>query len=137
VEAWRASIEELRAATSEVDREAWLASTSEFWDQDIELDVSEVPGMGMSGIYLGREAVQELWRDWFRGWEALSYDYQLVEAGERVVMLMEWSPRKRRSGAEPPVLKNALVSTFKNGLMVHSKFYMSHGEALEAAGLSE
>jgi hypothetical protein len=30
-----------------------------------------------------------------------------------------------------------LISTFRNGLMVHSKFYMSHAEALEAAGLSK
>jgi hypothetical protein len=52
-------------------------------------------------------------------------------------MLVEWRLRKRPTGVESPMLKNAWVSTFKEGLMVHSKFYMSHGEALEAAGLSE
>jgi hypothetical protein len=52
-------------------------------------------------------------------------------------MLVEWRPRKHPSGTVSPILKNAWVSTFKNGLMVHSKFYMSHGDALKATGLSE
>jgi hypothetical protein len=60
LEAWRLSIEELRTGTSQLDREAWLANTSEFWDPEIELDVSEASGRGVSGTYLGRSAVQEV-----------------------------------------------------------------------------
>ena len=52
-------------------------------------------------------------------------------------MLVEWRLRARSSGTELPVWKSAWVSTFKDGLMVHSKLYMSHAEALEAAGLRE
>jgi hypothetical protein len=33
--------------------------------------------------------------------------------------------------------KHAFVNTFRDGLVVHSKLYMSQREALEAAGLSE
>jgi hypothetical protein len=40
-------------------------------------------------------------------------------------------------GIEVPFGKVARVTTFRDGLMVHTKPYMSHAEALEAVGLSE
>jgi hypothetical protein len=137
LEVWRASIEELRTGTHELDREAWLARMAELWHPQIEFDVSEAPWLGLSGIYLGRDAIRELWREWFGSWETLQFDYELVDSGERVVMLVEWRLRARSSGNELPVWKNAWVSTFKDGRMVHSKLYMSHREALEAVGLRE
>lgn len=45
--------------------------------------------------------------------------------------------RGRVTGIEVPLGKHAFVATFRNGLMVHNKLYMSQAEALEAAGLSE
>jgi hypothetical protein len=42
--------------------------------------------------------------------------------------------RGRSTGIEVPLGKHAFVSTFRDGLMVHSKLYMSQSEALEASG---
>lgn len=134
LDAWRASIDELRAGTSELEKEAWLARMSEFWDPEIEFDISDAPA-GLSGIYLGRDVLLALWREWFGAWEGLESDYELVDAGEQVVLLVEWRPRAP-SGERVVSRKNAWVSTFRDGLMIRSKFYVSHSAALEAAGIS-
>lgn len=42
--------------------------------------------------------------------------------------------RGRSSGIEVPLGEHAWVTTFRDGLMIHSKLYMSQAEALQAAG---
>ncbi len=54
-----------------------------------------------------------------------------------VVMLLDLGMRGRSSGIEVPSAKVASVATFRDGLMVRQKLYVSHSEALEAVGLSE
>ena len=44
--------------------------------------------------------------------------------------------RGRSTGIDMPFGRFAWVSTFRDGLVVHLKLYMSQSEALEAAGLS-
>ena len=61
----------------------------------------------------------------------------LVDAGERVVLLFDLQVRGRSTGIEMPFGKVAWVYTFRDGLIVHMKLYMSQAEALEAVGLSE
>ena len=55
----------------------------------------------------------------------------------RVVMLVDMRMRGRSTGIEVPFGKFAWISTFRDGLAVHVKLYMSQSEALEAVGLSE
>ena len=110
---------------------------AELWDPEIELDASEAPVLDISGVYRGTEAVRQWWREWFAAWETLQFEYELVDAGDRVVMLLDLRMRGRSTGIEVPFGKHAWVSTFRDGLMVHQKLYMSQSEALEAAGLSE
>ena len=93
--------------------------------------------MDISGVYRGSEAARQFWREWFAAWETLQFEYELVDAGDRVVMLLDLRMRGRSSGIEVALGKHAWVTTFRDGLMVHSKLYMSQSEALEAAGLSE
>jgi hypothetical protein len=54
-----------------------------------------------------------------------------------VVWLIDLRMRGRSTGIEVSLGKHAFVTTFRDGLMVHSKLYMDQAEALEAAGLSE
>ena len=139
VELWRASIEAefaFRAGASEFDPEATISKMAELWDPEMELDVTafEGPDIG-GGVYRGSEAARQFWREWFAAWETLQFEYELVDAGDRVVMLLDLRMRGRSSGIEVSFGKHAFVTTFRDGLMVHSKLYMSHPEALEAAGL--
>jgi ketosteroid isomerase-like protein len=137
VERWRAQIEVIRAGTSEIDREAMLTKISELWDPEIEWDTSEGPVLDVSGVYRGIEGARQWFREWFAAWETLEFEYELVDAGDRVVMLLDLRMRGRSTGMEVPLGKHAWVSTFRDGLIVHQKLYMSQSEALEAAGISE
>ncbi len=138
MEVWRAQIEALRAgASGQFDKEAVISKMAEPWDPEIELDASEVPGVGLSGVYRGIDAVKQWWREWFAAWETLQFEYELIDAGDRAVMLLDLRMRGRSSGVEVSLGKHAWVSTFRDGLMVQSKVYMSQSDALEAAGLRE
>lgn len=68
---------------------------------------------------------------------ALEFEYELIGAGDRVVQLIDLRMRGRSTGIEVPFGKLAWITTFRDGLMAHTKLYMSQAEALEAAGLSE
>jgi SnoaL-like domain len=88
------------------------------------------------GVYRGVEAVRQWWREWFAAWEALQFEYELVDAGDRVVWLLDVRMRGRSTGIEVPLGKHAWVATFREGLIVHQKLYMSQSEALKAVGLA-
>ena len=106
-------------------------------DPDVEWDSSEVPAPDIAGRYQGIEGVRQFWRDWLAAWEAVPFEYELVDAGDRVVALIDQRMRGRSTGIEVAVGKYAHVYTFRDGLIVHWKAYGSQAEALEAVGLSE
>jgi hypothetical protein len=138
VEIWRASIErQLADFEAGIDPEATVAEMAEIWDPEIELDATESGVLDLNSIFRGADAVRDFWHGWFSAWETVHYDYELVDAGDSVVMLLELVMRGRSTGIEMPFGKFAWVSRFKDGLVVHVKLYMSQAEALEAAGLSE
>ena len=60
VEVWRAQIEALRTgASGQFDQEAVISKMAEIWDPHIEQDVSEAPGLDISGVYRGIGAVRQ------------------------------------------------------------------------------
>ena len=95
------------------------------------------PALDTRGVYRGIEAVRQSWREWFGAWETLQFEYELVDAGDRVVWLIDLQVRRRTTGIEVPFGKHAWVATFRDGLIVHQKLYMSQPEALEALGLEQ
>jgi hypothetical protein len=133
----RGAVEEFLAGTSERDRGSMLTKIAEVWDPRIELDSSEAPVLDLTGVYRGRDAVGRFWQEWLAAWEALQFDYELVDAGDRVVQLIDLRMRGRSTGIEVPMGKYAHVATFRDGRMVHWKHYASQSKALEAAGLDE
>lgn len=141
VDLWRAAIEDYLAGKTEFDEEGMLtklAGQEELWDSEIEWDASEAAPMpDIGGVYRGIEAVRQWWREWLAAWEVIQFEYELVDAGDRVVMLLDQRMRGRSTGIEVPLGKYAQVATFRDGLMVHWKLYLSQSEALEAVGLSE
>jgi hypothetical protein len=80
---------------------------------------------------------RRFWEEWFSAWETVRFDYELIDAGQRVVMLVDVQMRGRSTGIEMPLEEFAWVCTFRDGLIVHAKLYMSQAKALEAAGLPE
>jgi ketosteroid isomerase-like protein len=137
VERYRANLEEFRAASSGSNWEPWLTSLSEVLDPEIEWDASDSPVPDIGGVYRGREAVVQWWREWLAAWQTVEFEYELVDVGDRVVLLLDQRMRGRSTGIEVSLGKYAHVGTFKDGRLVHWKAYASQSEALEAAGLSE
>jgi hypothetical protein len=137
VERLRAGIENFLAGTSESAREEMLSEAAVGWDPEIELDASETPVLDIGGVYRGRDAVKQFWREWLAAWETIRFEYELVDAGNRIVMLFDMRMHGRSTHIEVPFGKVAWLFTYRDGLLVHQKFYMSQSEALEAVGLAE
>jgi hypothetical protein len=140
VEVWRASIEDIGAEIDrgEFDQEVTISKLTEIWDPEIELDTSDGPVFDVSGVYRGIGAARQFWREWFAAWETLQLvDYELVDAGDCVVWLLDLRMRGRSTGIEMPLGKHAWVATFRDGLIVRQKVYMSQSKALKAVGLAE
>jgi hypothetical protein len=142
VELFRTYIEEIRirasASMSERDKEDLLTKMAEFWDPKIENDMSEVPLPDIEKkVYRGKEEVRQWWKKWLEPWTSLRFDYELLDAEDRVVMLLDLWLRDRSMGIEVHYGEHAWVNTFRDGLILHSKFYESQSEARKAVGLSE
>ena len=95
VERLRAGVELFLAGTSELDREEMLDKLAQRWDPEIEVDASESPVLDLNGVYRGADAVRQFWREWLAAWEALEFEYELVDAGDRVVQLFDMQMRGR------------------------------------------
>jgi ketosteroid isomerase-like protein len=137
VELYRAVLEEFRVASGGSDWEPWLARMTDVLDPEIEWDASGSPIPGLGGVHRGREAVVRWWREWLAAWQTVEFEYELVDAGDRVVVLLDQRMRGRSTGIEVELGKYAHVATVKNGRMVHWRAYPSHARALEAVGLAE
>jgi hypothetical protein len=83
-----------------------------------------------------KDAVRQWWREWLAAWETVDFEYQLLDAGDRVVALIDQRMRGRSTGIEVNLGKYAHVATFRDGI-VHWKVYLSQSDALEAAGLRD
>jgi hypothetical protein len=110
---------------------------ADLYHLEIEWDASESPVPDICGVYRGKDAVVRFWREWLAAWEAVEFEYELADAGDRVVLLVDQRMRGRSTGIDVPIGKYAQVVTFRDGLIVHWKLYMSQEEALQAVGLSE
>jgi ketosteroid isomerase-like protein len=139
VEIVRAAIEDFIAGKTQFDADGTLTRMAgeEHWHPDIELDVSEAVVPEMRGVFRGKEAVRRWWGEWLGAWETVEFEYELLDAGNRVVVLIDQRMRGRSTGIEVSLGKYAQVFTFRDGLIVHWKVYMDQSEALEAVGLSE
>src|SRR5215207_10021191 len=119
VERLRAAIDALRGDTSELDWKATLAGAwVELWDPEIEWDASTHPLPDLAGVYQGIEPTLRWWREWLVAWEAVQVEYELIEAGDRVVGLFHQRMRGHYTGIDVASGKYAMVFTFRDGLIV-------------------
>jgi SnoaL-like protein len=125
-----------RAIKEALDPEIAVFKMAELWHPEVEYDMTEAPWLDVGGVYKGIDAVRQLWRDWYGAWDAIPFHYALVDAGDRVVVLLDTRMGGRTTGIEVP-WELAYVVGFREGLIAHAKLYTSQSEALEAAGLSE
>jgi ketosteroid isomerase-like protein len=129
------NVEKVRAAFDDflAGKPGW---GNDLLDPDVEWDATNSLIFDISRLYHGRAGVREFWREWLSAWETVRFEYELVDAGDRVVALIDQRMRGRSTDIEVALGKYAHVYTFENGLVTHWKMYESQAEALEVAGLA-
>jgi ketosteroid isomerase-like protein len=104
-------------------------------DPDVVWDSTDTQIFDLDRVYHGPEGVSQFWREWLGAWETVEFEYELVDAGDSVVALIDQRMRGRSTDLEVPLGKYAQLWTFRDGLVVHWKLYDSQSDALAAAGL--
>jgi ketosteroid isomerase-like protein len=104
-------------------------------DPEVVWDSTDTQIFDLDRVYHGPEGVRDFWREWLNAWETVDFEYELVDAGDSVVALIDQRMRGRSTGLEVPMGKYAQVWTFRDGLVIHFKLYETQSEALEAVGL--
>jgi pimeloyl-ACP methyl ester carboxylesterase len=136
VERLRAALEALQGDSSAREWEGTLAGAwVELWDPEIEWDASTHPLPDLAGVYRGVEQTLGWWREWLAAWETVQVDYELVDAGDRVVGLFSQRMRGHYTGIDVVSGRYGMVFSFRDGLIVHAKFHPRPSEALAAVGL--
>ena len=109
------------------------------YDPDIEWDLSRSLWGDLTGraIYRGHEELRAFYREWYEAWgnyeEAVE---ELIEAGQRVIVVATGHGRGRASGAEVGWTQYG-VWTIREGKIVRVAWFETREAALHAAGLSE
>jgi ketosteroid isomerase-like protein len=87
--------------------------------------------------YAGLEGLRKNWLEWLEPWATYrtSID-ELMDVGERVVLLLRDYGRRRGMEAEVELI-SATILTFRGGRVARWEDYTDRALALEAVGLSE
>ena len=132
------NVETLRRA-----RDAWNADNQDAFLAELDPEVEwhtaiEQALEGRGSTYRGHDGVRQAWDD-FRGeaWGGFTSQIQEIrDLGESVLLLGHLDVTGRTTGIEFSEELGQLV-TFRGGKVVRSQDFLSHAEALEAAGISE
>ena len=123
--------------------EAWNADDLDAFKAELHADLewhpSIEPGLeGTATIYRGHDGARKAWRE-YRGeaWERLTSRPQEVrDLGESVLLLGRIEFTARMTGIEFSQEIGELFE-FRGGKIVRARDFLTHADALEAAGLSE
>ena len=126
------NVEILRENIKAFQRGDWDAVAAD-WDPHVLVRTD--PSWPEQFIY-GREALI----DWQRSaWESLGPEVrveEIVDLGDRLLVRMCWNTRGQHSGIEQD-LRWSQVSTYRDGRVVFSEYFLDHEQALQALGLEE
>jgi SnoaL-like protein len=87
--------------------------------------------------YVGVEGFREMWLDWLQPWATYHVQVdQIIDAGDRVVVLVRDSGRRPDMDAEVGLISGS-VWTIRDAKIVRVEFCGDRAEALRVAGLQE
>jgi ketosteroid isomerase-like protein len=123
------------AAWNADDLDAYLAEL----DAEVEWHPSIEPGLeGKATVFRGHDGARRGWRE-YRGeaWERLTVRPQeFRDLGDSVLLLSQVELTAQTTGIEFSQEIGSLIE-FRGGKIARVHDYLTHAEALEAAGLSE
>jgi ketosteroid isomerase-like protein len=104
---------------------------------DPEVESVAVWQGGDARTFTGIEGFRQLWLDWLEPWDAYyTVVDEVIDAGDRVVVLIRDRARRRGSNAEVELVSGS-AWRFRDGRIVPIEFFGSRAEALAAAGLAD
>jgi ketosteroid isomerase-like protein len=111
------------------------------FDPDAEWDNSRGPFKDLigAGIYHGHDGLRRFWREYYTAaWSSVEDNLEeLIDAGDRVVSVVNTRARGRASGVEVEWTHNAGVWTIRDDKIVRVAWFGTRQEAIEAVGLEE
>jgi ketosteroid isomerase-like protein len=123
--------------------EAWNADDLDAFLADLDPEVEVHPAIepaleGGETTYRGFDGVRRAWDDYRGGaWERLTiHAHEIRDLGESVLVLSHIDLTARTTGIEFSQELGQLI-TFRGGKAISSHDFLSHAEALEAAGLQD
>jgi ketosteroid isomerase-like protein len=135
VEIVRRTFEEFRAGLERGDPGAYFDSEVVADDDEFVFPDAEFEGRS---VWRGREGFLEFLRSWteeFEDW-SIRVERWIDEGDDRVVALTRQSALGKHSGV-PVELTIGQVYELEEGRVARVRNYLSHADALEAAGLSD
>jgi ketosteroid isomerase-like protein len=123
--------------------EAWNADDLDAFLAELDPEVVVHPAIepaleGGETTYRGFDGMRRAWNDYRGGaWERLTvHVHEIRDLGESVLVLSHIDLAGRTTGIEFSQEIGQII-TFRGGKVVHTQDFLSHAEALEAAGLQE
>lgn len=111
-----------------------LAAAGSAYSEDTVWDVSRF--RPDEGIHSGLEELAKYLASWRATWTDHSFSLQrAVDAGDRVVAVIEESGKGKSSGA-PVTIRYGQVITVRDGKIVETVVYRDPDDAFDAAGLA-
>jgi ketosteroid isomerase-like protein len=111
-----------------------LDSALAAFDPEIEIYDHDIPD---SGEYRGLDGLLRWQADWDASWASWRWQpEEFIDAGDRVVAVLQVYAKGRGSGADVERLDGA-VWTLQDGKCVRLDYYGSKAQALAAVGLAE
>jgi ketosteroid isomerase-like protein len=111
------------------------ATVMSLYHQDIEWDDSQLPEAELTdrtGVVRGRDAIRDLFRDWYEAWESFEdHCDEVIDAGEQVISIVTRRGRGRASGALTSS-RRAGVWTVRDRQVVSVVWFPTREEALQA-----
>ena len=104
---------------------------------DPEVEAVAVWQGGSANTYVGIEGFKDMWLDWLQPWSTYHTQVEdLIDAGDRVVVLVRDRARRHDSDAEVELMAGS-VWEIRDGRIIRVEFCGNREQALEAAGLRQ
>ena len=106
------------------------------WDHSHNTEIDRL--MGGPTVYRGHQGLRQWSRSFYDAWASVDAELEeVIDAGDSVVVILNYRGRGRVSGAEVQFARMGGVFTIERGKVVRVVWFRDRAEALDFAGMRE